>query len=293
MTLSFTRLAVAASAASLVAAGAGAYAAPQAPTTTPTLKATIANGKMTVVGNTSFPAGRLDVSLTAVDKESEVSILTLHQGYTFQDFRSDLKAFFSSYNKQGQPSKAGLQHLRHVIKNVTAYGGLDVLKGKTGNATLLIPKSAGETIIDNDSGNLPTQKTDLTVGAASGPQTLPKTDARIVAKTDKRFGGATTLPAQGTITYKNLSTESPHFLFMQHVKEGTTRKQVIAGLQSNGKPSYVRAGAMGTDVLTTTQAQTLQTNLPAGEYALICFFPDPQTGQPHAFMGMVRIVHLK
>jgi hypothetical protein len=25
----------------------------------------------------------------------------------------------------------------------------------------------------------------------------------------------------------------------------------------------------------------------------MCFFPDPKTGDPHAFMGMVRIVHLR
>jgi hypothetical protein len=34
-------------------------------------------------------------------------------------------------------------------------------------------------------------------------------------------------------------------------------------------------------------------HLPPGTYAVMCFFPDPKTGDPHAFMGMVRIVHLK
>ena len=287
------QLTVAGVVAGLVAAGFGAQAAPQAPTTTPTLKATVASGKLTLAGETSFPAGRLDLSLTAVDKESEVSVLTLHNGYTFQAFRNDLQAFGASYNQQGQPSQAGLRHLRHAIKNVTGYGGLDVDKGKSGNATLLIPKSTGETIIFNDSGNLPKQKFDLTVGTASGPQTLPKTSGRVVAQTNKRFGGDTTLPAKGEITFKNLSTESPHFLFMQHVKEGTTRKQVINGFQSNGPAPFVRPGFTGTEIVSYNHAQTVQTNLPAGEYALLCFFPDPQTGQPHAFMGMVRMVHLK
>jgi hypothetical protein len=287
------RLTVAGAATGLVAAGVGASAAQQAPTATPSVQATIANGKLTVVGDTTFPAGRLNVSLTAVDHESEITVLTLHTGYTFQDLRNDVGAFGASYNNQGQPSQAGLRHLRHAINHITSYGGLDVTKGKTLDATLLIPKRAGETVIYNDSGNLPKQKTDFTVTTASGPQTLPTTDARVVGKTDKRFGGATTLPAKGNITFKNISTESPHFLIMQHVKEGTTRKQVIAGLQSNKPPSFARTGSEGTDFLSSNQAQTLQTNLPAGEYALMCFFPDPQTGQPHAFMGMVRIVHLK
>jgi hypothetical protein len=38
-------------------------------------------------------------------------------------------------------------------------------------------------------------------------------------------------------------------------------------------------------------AMVLHTHIPAGEYALMCFFADPETGMPHAFMGMVKIVH--
>ncbi len=287
------RLAVASAAAiATVAATVGATAAPQARTTTPTLKARIANGNLTLAGATTFPAGRLALSLTSVDKESEVAVATLHPGYTFQDLRHDIATFGASFDQNGQPSQAGLSHLRHAISNTTAYGGLDVPKGKTLNATMLIAKRAGQTVIFNDSGNLPKQMKALTVTAASGPQTLPQTQARVVAMTDKRFGGATTLPAKGEITFKNISTESPHFLQMQHVKDGTTRKQVIAALQSNKPPAFVRPGSQGTDLLSEGQAQTMQTKLPAGTYALMCFFPDPQTGMPHALMGMVRIVTL-
>jgi hypothetical protein len=283
---------VSAAATAVVAATVGATAAPQVPTRAPTLKATIQNGKLAVVGSKTFPAGRLNVSLTAVDKESEIAVVTLHKGYTFQNLRHDIAAFGASFDQNGQPSQSGLRHLRHVFANVTAYGGLDVPKGKTLAATLLIPRRAGETVIFNDSGNLPAQKKDLTVTAASGPQTLPATGDRVVAMTDKRFGGDTTLPAKGKITFRNISTESPHLLVMQHVQEGTTRKQVIASLTANTPPAFVRPGSEGTDFLSEGQAQTLQTKLPAGEYALMCFVPDPQTGVPHALMGMVRMVHL-
>lgn len=289
----FTRLAVAASAVGLVAGGAGAFAAPNAPSATPTLKATIANHKLTVVGSSSFAAGQLDVSLTAVDTESEVGVFRLHPGYTFQALRNDVQAFGASYNKQGQPSKAGLKHLRHAISNTTSYGGLDVEKGKTDDATLLIPKAAGTYVIFNDSDNLPKQPTTLTVTAASGPQSLPKADASVVAKTDKRFGGASTLPAQGIVRFKNISTESPHFMYLQHAKKGTTRKEVIASVEQQGKPKWALSGAQGTDFLSTNGAMNVQLNLPAGTYALMCFFPDPNTGQPHAAMGMVEMVTLK
>ena len=72
-----------------------------------------------------------------------------------------------------------------------------------------------------------------------------------------------------------------------------TRKQVIEGLQSHGHPAFFLNGSAGTEFLTTGQAMNLQVDLHPGEYALMCFFPDPKTGMPHAFMGMVNIVHLK
>jgi len=278
----------------LVAPAAIAVAAPHvAARTTPTLRAKIANGKLAVVGNRTFSAGRLNVSLNAVDAESAIAVVTLHKGYTFQGFRHDVAAFGASFGQNGQPSKSGLRHLRHAYNNTTSYGGLDVGKGKTLTATMLIPRSAGETVMFNDSGNLPKQKISLSVTAPSGPQTLPKTAARVVGMTNKRFGGATTLPARGTITFKNASTESPHLLALQHVKDGTTRQQVIAALMSNSPPAFVRPGSQGTDFVSQGHAQTMQTKLPAGTYAEMCFVPDPQTGQPHALMGMVRIVTLK
>jgi hypothetical protein len=33
--------------------------------------------------------------------------------------------------------------------------------------------------------------------------------------------------------------------------------------------------------------------LPKGEYVEVCFFPDPKTGMPHAYMGMIGTVTLK
>ena len=292
MRLTSVRLGVAAVAISVAAGGVAADAAPQAPSGA-MLKATINNGQLTVVGDTTFPAGRLAVSLTAVDREGVVDVMTLHPGYTFNDLRNDVRAFGASFNKQGQPSKSGLRHLRHAIRNVTSYGGIDAAKGDTDNATFLIPKAAGTTVIFNDSGNVPKQKTVLTVGDAAGAQTLPKAAAHVVAKTNKRFGGDTTLPAQGVVRFTNRSTESPHFMYLQHAKKGTTRKQVIDSLQQKGKPSWALNGSEGTNFVMHPLSQDLELNLPAGTYAMMCFFPDPKTGQPHAFMGMVRMVQLK
>ena len=51
-------------------------------------------------------------------------------------------------------------------------------------------------------------------------------------------------------------------------------------------------GEQDSDIVSPGHAMALHLQLPAGHYALMCFFPDPQTGMPHAFMGMVRMVTL-
>ena len=285
----------AATAAALAAAGmVGAQAAPHRPAATQgaVLKGVIENGKLTVTGDTTFPAGRVALTLKAVDKESLISIVNLHPGYTFKDARDDIRTFGQSFGKNG-PSKQGLKAFHRVLNHTTQFGGIDVDAGKTRHATLVVPQLPGTTVIFNDSGNLPKQKTVLNVGSAVGPQSLPTADAKVVAKTSRRFGGDDVLPANGIIRFKNASTESPHFLFMQHVKEGTTRKQVIDSLQSDGQPDFVRKGTAGSDAISEGHSMNLSVNVPAGEYALMCFFPDPKDGTPHAFMGMVKIVHLK
>ena len=159
---------------------------------------------------------------------------------------------------------------------------------------MTLPK-AGTYYLYNDSGDLPAQAKKLTVTGPEAKRAKPQSSATVKATSAKRFAGATTLPAHGTITFKNVSTNSPHFLDLQHVKQGTTRKQVIDFLNSGvqKEPSWGRQGQAGTDVVGEGQSQTLSYKLPKGEYVEWCFFPDLQTGMPHALMGMVRVVHLK
>lgn len=281
------------------AGGGGAFAAPHVrdaharatTAATPSLTGKIANGKFTVTGDRTFPAGRLGLTVSSPDRETQVAVVRLAPGFSWSDLRADIKAFGQSFGPNG-PSKAGLRHLNHAINHATLYGGLDIPQGQTRRATLLIRQQAGTYYIYNDSGQLPSEPRKLTVTAPAGPQTLARPLAHVVAKTTRRFGGDTELPADGDVVFKNISTESPHFLGLIHVKEGTTRKQVIDAFSGNSQPTFFRQGQAGTDALSTNQSQTLFLHLPKGEYAEFCFFPDPKTGMPHALMGMVRIVHL-
>jgi hypothetical protein len=222
-----------------------------------------------------------------------VQLVSFKPGFTFADLVADVKAFGKSQGPTG-PTKAGIKHLDDAIAHTTLFGGLDAVAGQTLTGTVVLPK-AGTYYAYNDSGSFPVQAQALTVTAPSGPTASPASAATVAAVNGYRFGGASTLPATGTITFKNASTQSSHLLELQHVKSGTTRAQVLKSLlnMSNSTPSLARKGSAGTDAVSPGHSETITYSLPKGEYVELCFFPDPKTGIPHAFMGMIRIVHLK
>jgi len=245
-----------------------------------------------VTGPASLPAGRVTVAIdNARDKNQAVSVGRLLPGYSFKELRHDVKVTFANLFAPNGNKKKGLKHLNHFIDNTVANGGIYVHANKVRTMTLLLKTPSSRYFVFN-STNIPKQPTPLTVTSPVGPQTL-KADGTIKATTNRRFRGDKVLPAKGTIKFVNKSTESPHFLELQHVKEGTTRKDVRQSLNSNERPDFLLPGVIDTDILSTNQKMKFHVNLPKGEYVEMCFFPDPKTGMPHAFMGMIHIVHLR
>jgi hypothetical protein len=284
-----------ATAAALTLAGAGLMTAPVASAANngTVLHVAVAKHRLYVDGPKSFPAGRVRIALEATQRDDGVDVIRLHRGYSWHDYVSDLKTAFSNLFAPNGDKQKGLKALNHAIRHITSYGGLYAPKNGVRNATLLLNRPSNRYVIYDDSSDLPRHPVRLTVGVPAGPQLLPATETTVIAKTNRRWGGDNVLPAKGNITFKNKSTESPHFLSLQHVKEGTTRKQVIESFSSNQQPDFVLPGSQDSDFLSYNQQMTLHLRLPAGEYAEMCFFPDPKTGEPHAIMGMVRMVHLK
>src|SRR4051812_14729049 len=162
------------------------------------------------VGGGAMATGQLDLSLAAVGGERTVSVVRFADGYGFKDFRDDIRTFGESYGQNG-PSKKGLKALNHAINHTTAYGGIDALPGQTRRGTLLLDQE-GRYVIYDDSHNLPRHAKHIDVSGSVGPQKLQGVDGTVKAKTNRRFGGDDVLPAKGDIRFKNLSTESPHFL---------------------------------------------------------------------------------
>ncbi|HVU61497.1 MAG TPA: hypothetical protein VHA79_14980 [Mycobacteriales bacterium] len=271
----------------------GASHAKSARATPPLLSVTMSKGAgMKVTGPRTFSAGRLSLTLVAKKGEQEFAIMRLHKGYTLAHLKSD----FATYGQaEDNPTPAALKALNRIVRRTTFFGGLDSGSGHTTvSGSVVLPKAGTYYLLDDANGPGQGGKLALHVTAKSENRIAPEPAAHVIAVNAKRFRGSVDLPASGTIEFTNKASNSPHFLFLMHVKKGTTRKQAIKGVQSPpGKgPNIFRDGAVGTDVLHMGKSQTITYTLPAGDYAEVCFFPDLETGMPHAFMGMVRIVHL-
>jgi hypothetical protein len=264
--------------------------AASAATSGTTLRISITPNGMYVDGPRSFPAGRVHVYVDASLPDRGVEIARFARGYHFADFRADLKTAFTELGA-GHMNK-GLAALNHALDHSTFFGGVYAPDGAVRHGTLLLPRAGGRYVLFDDSGNLPKRPVHLTLTSPRGPQTLPATDKTVVAKTIRRWAGDDTLPAHGNITFHNAATNSPHFLVLQHVKAGTTRHQVINALTSPTPPTFIRQGEQESDSVGPGHSMVLHLNLPKGTYAQMCFFPDPETGMPHALMGMVRMVRL-
>ena len=252
-------------------------------------------GVLSLTGPHTFRAGRVGLSLQSSlsensESDASIEVASFEKGYTFADFKADLTTFVSSYGENG-PSPAGIKALDHAVAHGTIYGGLISDAGQTETGSIVLP-TAGTYYMWNDT-DIPAQPTKLVV---TGPEVVragPHVSATVTATSVKRFGGPTTLPNKGTLTFKNTATNSPHELDLIHVKTGTTRAQILASFNSNSEPAFIRPGEIQTDAVGPGHAVTLSYSLPKGEYVEACFFPDLQTGIPHAVMGMFSIVHVK
>lgn len=288
---SLTGVAAAATAITLVGAGAGAAAgstqAPHAKSTS-SLSVTISKSAFKATPH-SLRTGRVNLSLSAKGGEAEFQIAKFAKGYSFKKFLKDYEAANTA------PPKQALKALHRAVANSTFYGGLDATPGNKVTGSTVLPK-AGSYVIYQD-GEKPAHPTTLTVRGPSTKGAKVSTDATVKARSGSRFGGDSQLPATGTLEFKNVSkgsTKSPHFLQLQHVADGTTKKDIedYFASGSDAPPSFMLDGSANLDVVSPGLSETLDYSLPKGTYAELCFFPDLKTGMPHAAMGMIKIVTL-
>lgn len=117
---------------------------------------------------------------------------------------------------------------------------------------------------------------------------LPAGDAELALQ-DFAFVGLDTLTAgPHTVTVVNNGPQA-HEATIVELAEGVTVQDLIPMFSSTepptGAPPFVSVG--GVAGIAPGQTITMDVDLEAGNYAFLCFVPDPGTGQPHVLLGMV------
>lgn len=260
----------------------GADASPAATTSRaamPQITAMVTKRTIVVKGADGLRAGRVKMS---VKGRGTVEFARFKKGYDVADFTADVNRF---------GAKNDVKALRRAIANTTIIGGF----GAGGSGTIVFPRAGAYTPFSVGERGVVTGKT-VVVRGPRRTSSVPRTDGRIIAKNGPSWGGSSHLPAKGRFLFKNrFNTGVPHFVLLQQVQEGTTVDQVMEYFQSGdeGPPPWALPSFLDTGSISPGRSMTVNYDLPAGQYAVLCFFPDPKMGgMPHALMGMIKMIHL-
>ena len=245
----------------------------------PHLSATLTKKTIKLTGADALRPGRVKLSVKGA---GVVEIAMFKAGYDAADFVADT-------NKFG--AKNDIKALKHALANTQILGGLS----GGGSGTIVLPKPGSYTPISLGERGVVVGKPFMVHGAKRS-SSAPSTDGTIIAKNGPSWGGSSSMPAKGRFLLKNkANTGVPHFVILQQVAEGTTTDQVLEFLQSGdeGNPPWGLPAGMETGSVSPGKSMTVDYDLPAGQYVVMCFFPDPQMGgMPHALMGMLEMIHL-
>jgi hypothetical protein len=191
---------------------------------------------------------------------------------------------------------AGEEEIPAWIFEATITGGPIVDAGQTGYAVVTL--TPGEWGVFGEGPQTPAV---ITVSGEAPAGAAEPAAAVAVQMQDFAFVGLPgTLPAGRQVWQVTTTGPQHHLLAIDAVPPGTTLEQVLALFEGfmTGTPGpgagalteadFVTVGGM--EVQSAGQTAWVELDLAPGTYAVACFWPDPATGMPHAFMGMVAIL---
>jgi hypothetical protein len=233
-------------------------------------------------GNTVAP-GFAEFAVSTPRGEHILQLLQLHAGYTLKELGADMQKAFSGR----------LKAIHRVDTNVDWLGGAEATADKAGRFAVTLHTGV-YVVIDQEGAGV--ERLHVTGEPVDGGSVTP--GAVITAGLNKDGMSKwrvsdTDLAHRGWIKFRNRANQ-PHFIDLQKVAPGTTRKDVNDYFQSGSQddPPWIRAAGTGTGVISPDERQLFHLQLPKGRYLLICFWPDKDTGAPHGVMGMFRLINL-
>lgn len=130
----------------------------------------------------------------------------------------------------------------------------------------------------------------LTVTGTAASGTLPAGDAKLTLK-DFSFDLKELSAGKHTVSVTNNGPQA-HEAGIVKLNDGVTVESAIKALSAPPAPSappspppWTDTGGMAAIAPNTTA--TFDVDLPAGNYAFVCFVPDATTGKPHVQLGMI------
>lgn len=239
-----------------------------------------------VSGPTIWSPGLVQIRATSQENDQEVTLLRLRPGYSYADFLAD--------GRKAHGRSAGARAaLAHVFANVIFAGGVDLFRGRS--AGFGVDVRPGSYYL----GEMTSRPQLTLIRVAGAPSSERTASAATINATRSGYRIDGRLPAHGTITFANTSTE-PQRVNLIPVAPGTTRAQVLRYLRATGgrdnapPPPFARRGPqIGTADLSPHRRMQLSYRLPAGTYVAIDFDQDARNGRPQALEGMVAVVTLR
>ncbi len=204
-------------------------------------------------------------------------------GYTPREAARDANAAFTKNN---------LKALRRFEANTTLLGGVDTRPDKPTRMSVKLPRGSYWALDVSAPLLDPAKAFAFTV---SGTSVGGRNTGRIIRAVDSTKWGRLSqhLPTQGRIWFQNRSTEN-HFIVLAKLAKGKTMADFRRWVQQTKQgqqvaPPVSMRGGLDTGVISSGKSMSLPYRLAAGDYVLMCFWPDADMGgTPHVLMGMYR-----
>jgi hypothetical protein len=224
-------------------------------------------------------AGRVIFRVVAKDGGHALQLARLHKGYTLKQAGKDFARAF----------RGDVKAIRRLDDNITFMGGASATPQRPGAFAVNLRR--GRLLAFDQNGNGVTR-----LRVFGTPPSRPTiTAGSAITAFSYGFGTSqSTLPKSGWTQVRDQS-DQPHFVVFLRVKDTTTNRMVRRFVKSggHGNPSWALKVNISTGVISPNRLQVFRYDLPAGKYLLACFWPDDDTGMPHFFMGMWKLIRLQ
>ena len=251
--------------------------------------------------------GLPEVTIAVTEAGYAVSPTETPAGWTLVTLENQLAAGDTSADIMLVPPGESLEALLSAVADPNAGPPPDwVFQAPLAGAPWVAAGHAGQALIHVTPGNWavfspsPLAPASLTVTEADAVGDDPPAVTASVDLTMQDFafvGLDAPLPSGPQLWKVTNAGPQPHLMSLAQLPDGTTQVQFldeVMGMMSAPPPPDGIAPpgpptAGGCSTLSVDQTIYLALDLVPGTYGAICFFPDAQSGAPHAAMGMVQV----